>query len=146
MTTVREPIVLEFVQPVPPISINALRGKHWTATKAATHPWNEATWAHLRNHLIRTRAPQGYPVEVQVELRFRTASRRDPHNYTSTVVKAIVDGIVKAGLVPDDTAEWVTVLDPILSVVPRCTPPGRRPSPLSCTITIRPRPEENHRG
>jgi hypothetical protein len=141
VTIVREPIVLEFTQPVPPISINALKGRHWTATRAALEPWKTSTWANLRNHLIRTGAPRGGPVEVQVELRFRSATRRDPHNYTSTVVKAIVDGIVQAGFVPDDTAEYVTVLDPILSVHPRA---GHRPEPLRATITIRPRPEENH--
>lgn len=137
MTIVRQPIVLEFVNPVPPVSINALKGKQHYAWTAAMAPWKEATWAHLRNHLIRSGDPRGLPVEVQVVLRFRSATRRDPHNYTGTVVKAIVDGIVKAGLVPDDTAQYVTVLDPILSVHPRA---GHRPEPLRATITIRPRP------
>lgn len=34
----------------------------------------------------------------------------------STVVKSIVDGLVDAGLWPDDTAEWVTVADPTFTV------------------------------
>lgn len=138
MTTVHQPITLEFRQPVPPISINALKGKHWAVSERATKPWGEATWAHLRNHLIRTGEARGRPVTVQVELRFRKPGRRDPHNYTGTVVKACIDGIVRAGLVPDDTAEYVTVLDPILTVVPRA---GSHDTPLRATITIRPRPE-----
>lgn len=56
------------------------------------------------------------PSCVQVTIPFQTKRRRDPHNYTSTVVKSVIDGLVDAGLWPDDTAEWVTVLDPCLTV------------------------------
>ena len=38
-------------------------------------------------------------------------TRRDPHNVFATV-KPIVDGLVDARFWPDDTAEWVTVLEP----------------------------------
>jgi len=46
-----------------------------------------------------------------------------------TVVKAIVDGLVDAGLWPDDTNDYVTVTQPILSrgtaeVVVTITPLG----------------------
>lgn len=49
---------------------------------------------------------------VQIPVRGRR--RRDPHNYTGTVVKAIVDGLVDAGFWPDDTGEHVTIVDPML--------------------------------
>lgn len=39
--------------------------------------------------------------------------RRDPHNYFPTV-KPVVDGLIDAGLWPDDTPEWVTTTEPTL--------------------------------
>lgn len=66
-------------------------------------------------------------------LPFRTAGRRDAHNYTGTVVKAVVDGLVRAGIVPDDTPEWVTVLDSEFSIQ------RDRAEPLTATVRIRPR-------
>lgn len=147
-------LVLEFRQPNAPVSINALKGKHWSHFRKATEPWKIAAWAMARNAKVKamkrgnpepTPEPTHWllwpkPITVQVVLRFRSATRRDPHNYTGTVVKAIVDGLVRAAMVPDDTADWVTVLDPILEIVPR---QGHRPTPLHATIIVRPRPEEN---
>jgi Holliday junction resolvase RusA-like endonuclease len=53
---------------------------------------------------------------VHVTIPFSTNRRRDPHNYTSTVVKAVVDGLRAAGVFVDDTAEHVVVIDPTLVV------------------------------
>jgi hypothetical protein len=66
-------------------------------------------------------------------LPFRGNCRRDAHNYTGTNVKAIVDGLVRAGIVPDDNPDWVTVLDPEFRVV------KDRAEPLTVTVRIRPR-------
>lgn len=44
------------------------------------------------------------------------ASRRDPMNFVGTVVKAMVDGLVDAGLWPDDTPDYVTITQPRLVV------------------------------
>jgi len=52
---------------------------------------------------------------VIVELPFKRAGRRDPSNYLPPV-KAIVDGLVDAGLWPDDTGEFVTISEPALVV------------------------------
>ena len=56
------------------------------------------------------------PARVQVILTFREKRRRDPHNYVGTVVKALVDGLVRVGVWPDDTPEWVTVAEPVIRV------------------------------
>jgi len=73
------------------------------------------------------------PVTVQVDLPFRGTRRRDPHNYTSTTIKAVIDGLVDAGVIPDDTPEWATILDSTVSVTrdPRTA--------LVATVTIQPR-------
>lgn len=39
--------------------------------------------------------------------------RRDPHNFFVTV-KHVVDGLVDAGVWPDDTPDWVTTTEPTL--------------------------------
>ena len=128
---------LAFIAPTRPLSVN--EGGHWAAKRRRLKPWQDAAWVTARNYLVKAsrtpRAPMGFsgpePITVQVVLPFKTTQRRDPHNYTGTVVKAVVDGLVRAGLVPDDTAEWVTVLDPILVT--------QRTQPLIATIHVRPR-------
>lgn len=128
-------IVLEFNAPAAPLSINQGNTMHWAKRRRILEPWGDLAWVHARNYRTRN----GYtpvPVEIQPAYQFRNARRRDAHNYTGTVTKAIVDGLVRAGLVPDDTPEWVTVLDPILTLNRDKT------VPLRCTLTIRPRPTE----
>jgi Holliday junction resolvase RusA-like endonuclease len=54
------------------------------------------------------------PALVRVHIPFTQNRRRDPHNYCGTVVKAIIDGLVKAGAWEDDTPEYVEHLSPVL--------------------------------
>lgn len=70
------------------------------------------------------------PCVVSVALPVKDKRRRDPHNYFATV-KPIVDGLVDAGLWPDDTPEWVTTVEPTL--VPGAT---------SVVVTLTPREAE----
>lgn len=126
---------LEFPAPTKPLSIN--NGGHWAKKRRLLDPWKDAAWVTARNHLALstppfTAAPPPIPVTVQAVIPFRGHRRRDPHNYTGTVVKAIVDGLVRAGVVPDDTARWVTVIDSQLAIIPA-------PKPLTAIIRIRPR-------
>jgi crossover junction endodeoxyribonuclease RusA len=113
-----KPLVLEFPAPGVPPSENAVRGQHWAQVREALKPWRDVAWVACRNEVVRGHVPWlGHrAIKVQVVLTFAGKNRRDPHNYVGTVVKAIVDGLVRAGLVPDDTPEWVEVLEPILVV------------------------------
>lgn len=109
--------VLRFPKPNNPLSINKANRMHWAAKKRELDPWRELagyTWLGLKAR--ERQAVQNKPCTVQVILPFRTAQRRDPHNYVGTVVKAVVDALVKAGAWPDDTPEWVTVLDPVCKI------------------------------
>lgn len=54
------------------------------------------------------------PYTVRVGLPLSRPTLADPHNYTSYEVAWIIDGLVKAKVIPDDTAEFITVLDPEL--------------------------------
>lgn len=121
---------LTFTAPTRPLSVN--EGGHWASKRRRLEPWKDAAWATARNARVTRALGPARPVTVQVVLPFRKAGRRDAHNYTGTVVKAVVDGLVRAGIVPDDTPEWVTVLDSEFAVI-------RQPDPLTAVVRIRPR-------
>lgn len=52
------------------------------------------------------RAPRFERAEVKVIVRFPDGRRRDPNNYHATT-KPLIDGLVDAGVFPDDDAEHV---------------------------------------
>jgi hypothetical protein len=54
------------------------------------------------------------PVLVQVTIPFTTNRRRDNHNYCGSIGKSVIDGLVIAGVVPDDSTEWLGHREPIL--------------------------------
>lgn len=98
--------------PTPPLSINTERRLHWAARRRELDPWKTTTFWTARQANLR-RAVAGCPAAVTVALPVRGHHRRDPANYYPTV-KAIVDGLVLAGVWPDDTPDWVTVNEPVL--------------------------------
>ncbi len=101
---------LLFPIPASPLSVNATAGKHWAHVHPIKTAWRDTTawyakaagWKNLN------------PATVTVHIPFNSNRRRDPHNYSSTVVKWVVDGLVIAGCWPDDTPEWVTTTEPVL--------------------------------
>lgn len=136
----KDTLTLSFHQPTEPLSINVATGMHWAAKARRTEPWRDIAIMATRQALRKGRdhAPgwwcQGRtPVTIQVELEFRTARTRDPHNYTGTNVKAVVDGLVRGGLIPDDSPEWATILEPTITIQKDKT------QPLLARVTIRPR-------
>lgn len=101
-----------FSAPTPLLSVN--QRVHWSKRARVTKEWRAA--AHWGVRRLGTSADYRDlpPCRVLVELPVPDRRRRDPHNYTSTIVKAIVDGLVDAGCWPDDTPEFVTVDEPRL--------------------------------
>lgn len=101
----------------PPPFWSENRAGNWRKNMRLHKAWSQTVQAHA--------GPQTGPPrhgQVNVTLTFPTVRRRDPHNYVGTVCKAIVDGLVTAGVFPDDTPEWVTVTEPTLRVGrPQCT-------------------------
>jgi crossover junction endodeoxyribonuclease RusA len=86
------------------------RTKHWSWRAKRARDYRFAAMVAARNAGI---GPQPAST-VRVELPFeRQSSRRDPSNYLPAV-KAIVDGLVDAGLWADDTAEFLSVEEPVL--------------------------------
>lgn len=112
-----EIIVLDLgLPPSPPLSINEERRMaHWGSRLRRLDPWKDTTIVLARQERIASQV-NNRPARVQLIIPFRTKTRRDPHNYVGTNVKACIDGLIKAGVWPDDTAEWVQVVDPLLIV------------------------------
>jgi hypothetical protein len=104
----------------PPDKVFSINEKpHWSIAASMKSSWRSAGAVYGRKARIDAKLPRPSftdGVRVQVFLPFRTERRRDAHNYTGTVVKALIDGMRDAGLFPDDTPEYVTVMDPILDV------------------------------
>lgn len=106
-------IILDLgIPPTAPLSINQERRMHWAAARRETRPWRDAAcWLAMHAKLAALVA--GQPAAVTVALPVRGHHRRDPANYYPTV-KAVIDGLVLAGVWPDDTPDWVTVTEPVL--------------------------------
>jgi hypothetical protein len=120
-------VVLEFPVPTRPLSENEKRKMaHWAQWRRRLDPWYEATrlaWEELDEESKASVRDAG--VDVLVELPFPRRARRDPHNYVGTNVKSVVDalttktdkeGNVFEGAWPDDTPEWVTVIEPVFAI------------------------------
>jgi hypothetical protein len=110
-------IIMTFTAPSRPLSTNESNRMHWAARRRRLKDWGtltEVAYRHLDSEEKATLKDQ--KIKVYVHLPFSRKSRRDPHNYVGTNVKAIVDALITAGLAPDDTPEYITVCEPRLTV------------------------------
>jgi len=113
MTTTNE-MVLVFDQPTNPLSLNQSNSWHWAKRKKHLDPWKLAIRIAYNKYMAREEFPVG-PITVKFTFTFAKNARRDPHNYIATV-KPCLDALVQEGLIPDDTAEWVSVAEPELRI------------------------------
>lgn len=94
----------------PPASAND-RDRHW-AIKAAKV-------AHIRSEAMRAVAavPGMRDGRIAVGLTYvpRDKRRRDPDNLVVPLFKALCDGIVDAGIVPDDTPAYMVRSMPVIA-------------------------------
>ena len=105
--------------PSPPMSMNEARGAHWRKVRDRVDPWRDATAWVAKQHRKRVHAliaEHGLPLVVRVTIPYTVNRRRDAHNVTGTVCKAVIDGLQLAGWVADDTPDWIEVADPLLVV------------------------------
>jgi len=109
-------VVLTFPVPGEPPSVNKSPRSRGAAIgwSKKRQEWRDTCAAYAAEHPVISRGLP--PSMVQVTIPFSTNRRRDPHNYTGTVVKWIIDGLVKAGAWPDDNEDWVSVVDSRLVV------------------------------
>lgn len=91
----------------PPLSAN--QRVHWAVRAKATNDVRQRTaW------LIRAaRVPRLGRVEIQLGYTPPDRRRRDTDNLVPTL-KPVADAVVDAGVVPDDTPDWVTKPEPVI--------------------------------
>lgn len=100
-----------------PLSLNDRQ--HWAAKARRSRRVRDAVALHARS----LRIPELEHVHVRLVYEPATNRRRDPDNLWATA-KPAVDGLVDAGVVPDDTAQFVTRWDPLIT--PKRVEPGCR--------------------
>lgn len=92
--------VLDFARPDEWINANVR--EHWTIKAAKVRTWRAA----VATHAIDARLPYMTRVEIVAQPRWASKRRHDSSNIAPTV-KACVDGLVDAGVLPDDSSQIV---------------------------------------
>lgn len=87
--------VLTFHAPAPWLTANGRTAHRWEAPTRRT--WRTAAQIHAR----QAKLPQLQRAHIEVTIQFRDNRRRDIANWHPTA-KAIVDGLIDYGLLPDD--------------------------------------------
>jgi hypothetical protein len=104
----------------PIISVNRIQGSHWALTRPTKDAWRDGIqWLAQGGKIAGLDIVRGKPCALRFVLPFQVGRRRDPSNYVDSVVKWMVDGLVRAGVWPDDNPEYVEVLEPLLVKVAR---------------------------
>lgn len=101
---------ISFQQPDKRLSLNDR--EHWAVKARKAKAWRSCAHLHAITTLGAPLCARSRPRSfVEVTFPVKQNRRRDPHNAIATV-KPIIDGLVDAGVWPDDTDEYVIVLDP----------------------------------
>ena len=82
-------------------SENKILSMHPMARKRAHDRFQQAAGLIMKARKIR---PFETPVRILIDLCFKKKRRRDNDNYTG---KWLIDAIVKAGILPDDSTRWI---------------------------------------
>lgn len=109
------PVIILELGPAPakPLSLNEERSLHWRDRCNRTDPWRDLTVLMARQARL-ARTVLAVPATITVVIPVTDNRRRDPANYYP-VTKACIDGLVKAGVWPDDDPRYVRVNEPILT-------------------------------
>lgn len=100
----------------PPASANDR--DHWRVKARKVADIRESARLVVADRIARFIDPRkGRPGRIVVGLTYvpRDRRRRDPDNLVVPLMKALVDGIVDAGIVPDDTPQYVLRLMPVIA-------------------------------
>lgn len=125
--TSHPPATLTFVgAPTPWINANARL--HWSQRAKLTRYWRDRATVESRKQALPTYVKQ---VDILATFQRTDARRWDAHNLYGTV-KAVIDGLVRAGVLYDDSGAYVRQVTPIA---------GPKASQPTLTLTITEVPE-----
>jgi len=97
-------VTIPFLYP----SENKILSMHFMARKKEHDRFQKNAGVFLKAQHIQ---PFTVPVSVSIDLCFIKRRRRDNDNYTG---KWLIDSIVKAGILPDDSTKWIPAAPDIL--------------------------------
>ena len=100
------PAIIELSFGRPPLNLN--QRMHWAQKAQITR--DIRTEVALKARPLKKQFAPG-PIQVSLHYRPRDNRRRDPSNFIATQ-KPILDGLVDAGIVPDDTPDYIDELMP----------------------------------
>lgn len=115
-----DPVLIEFDMPCAPLNLNDPDGSPaaMRSRRERKKLWIEAAY-YATCAAFPGKGPNGRAMpacDVHISIPVPGERRRDPHNWVLTG-KAIVDGVTKAGVWPDDNATWVSLPEPTLRPV-----------------------------
>ena len=87
---------------VPPLTLNKSKSMHWAPKAKVIKELRELAFWQARSHKI----PPLDRVRVMIEWRVPDKRKRDVDNPVETV-KPLADGLVDAGVVPDDSWQYM---------------------------------------
>ena len=103
--------------PQPGRLLNMNHRTHWRTRWSVTKQWRTA--AYQAALLLGPPSARTHPAAmVRLIIPVPDRRRRDPANLTPLTKACVVDGLVDAGVWPDDTPEYVETLEPRLVHVP----------------------------
>lgn len=105
--------MIAFPPPAQALTMN--QRLHWAQRSKISRAWRDAAGQAAMRWVRTEGVTFPGPSIVTVALPVVGNRRRDPHNWFPTV-KPIIDGLVDAGVWPDDTPAWVRCLEPDLVV------------------------------
>jgi len=101
-------VIIRFPPPAKPLNMN--ERLHWSQRARRTKAWRQA--AATAAMAIKKSQRGQPPSTVSISLPVRSLKvRRDPSNWAPTL-KAAIDGLIDAGVFPDDDSRWVTTFEP----------------------------------
>ena len=83
-------------------SIRRMKG-HWSGYAKEKRDWTQRVWAEAKAQGLR---PMLTPIRIEFTWNMPNM-KRDPDGLRGFVVKYILDGLVKAAVIPDDNAKHI---------------------------------------
>ena len=102
MLQTKQTLTIDGDWPAMNASIKRMKG-HWSGYANEKRRWTERIWAEAKAQKIE---PMATPIRVVFNWRMPNM-RRDPDGLRGFMVKYILDGLVKAKIIPDDNAKFI---------------------------------------